>query len=73
MSDGIGDKAKGKAEELGGMVREEWGEATGDPDQQAQGEVDQTRGKFDQAKGNVKDAAGNLGEAIKGTADDLRD
>ena len=49
------------------------GEATGDPDQQAQGEVDQTRGKFDQAKGNVKDAAGNLGDAIKGTADDLRD
>ncbi|MFL5735140.1 MAG: CsbD family protein [Chloroflexia bacterium] len=72
MGDGLGDKTKGKIEELGGKGREEFGEATGNPDMEAQGEADQAHGKFDQAKGNVKDAAGNVGDTIKKTADDIR-
>jgi len=50
------DKAKNKAEEVGGMAKERAGEATGDEDMKAEGQVDQTKGNLKQAGEKVKDA-----------------
>lgn len=50
------DKAKNKAEELGGKAKEAVGKATGDKDTENQGKGDQT-------KSNLKDA----GEKVKDT------
>ncbi|HEY0166994.1 MAG TPA: CsbD family protein [Jatrophihabitans sp.] len=50
------DKAKNKAEEVGGMAKERAGEATGDDDMRAEGQVDQTKGNLKQAGEKVKDA-----------------
>ena len=53
------DKAKNKAEEVGGMAKERAGEATGDDDMRAEGQVDQTKGNLKQAGEKVKDAFKN--------------
>ena len=50
------DKAKNKAEELGGKVKEGVGKATGDRSLENQGKVDQTKGNLKQAGEKVKDA-----------------
>ena len=55
--EGMVDKAKGKAKEIGGV-------ATDNRDWEAEG-------KLDQVKGKVKDAAGNVREGIKNALDDL--
>jgi uncharacterized protein YjbJ (UPF0337 family) len=50
------DKAKNKAEELGGKAKEGIGKATGDESLEAEGNVDQTKGNLKQAGEKVKDA-----------------
>jgi uncharacterized protein YjbJ (UPF0337 family) len=50
------DKAKNKAEELGGVAKEHAGEATGDDSLRAEGETDQAKGNLKQAGEKVKDA-----------------
>ena len=50
------DKAKNKAEELGGKAKEGIGKATGDDSLEAEGNVDQTKGNLKQAGEKVKDA-----------------
>jgi len=50
------DKAKNKAEELGGEAKEKVGQATGDRRLEAEGDVDQTSGNLKQAGEKVKDA-----------------
>ena len=50
------DKAKNKAEELGGKAKEKVGQATGDRRLEAEGDVDQTSGNLKQAGEKVKDA-----------------
>jgi uncharacterized protein YjbJ (UPF0337 family) len=50
------DKAKNKAEEVGGKVKEGVGKATGDQSLENQGKVDQTKGNLKQAGEKVKDA-----------------
>ncbi len=50
------DKAKNKAEELGGKAKEHAGEATGDDSLRAEGEADQVKGNLKQAGEKVKDA-----------------
>ena len=49
------DKAKNKAEELGGKLKEGAGEATGDDNLKAEGELDQSKGNLKQAGEKVKD------------------
>ena len=49
------DKAKNKAEELGGKVKEKTGQATGDHRLEAEGNIDQTSGNLKQAGEKVKD------------------
>ena len=55
--EGMVDKAKGKAKEIGGV-------ATDNRDWEAEG-------KLDQVKGKVKEGLGNLRQGIKKTLDDL--
>jgi len=50
------DKAKNKAEELGGEVKEKAGQATGDRRLETEGHVDQASGNLKQAGEKVKDA-----------------
>ena len=50
------DKAKNKAEEVGGVAKEHAGEATGDDRLRAEGETDQAKGNLKQAGEKVKDA-----------------
>lgn len=50
------DKAKNKAEEVSGKVKEKTGQATGNERLEAEGDVDQTKGNLKQAGEKVKDA-----------------
>ncbi|HET6209430.1 MAG TPA: CsbD family protein [Jatrophihabitans sp.] len=50
------DKAKNKAEEVGGKLKEGTGKATGDQSLETEGKVDQTKGNLKQAGEKVKDA-----------------
>jgi len=52
------DKAKNKAEELGGKAKEAVGKVTGDKNTQ-------NEGKGDQAKSNLKDAGEKVKDAFK--------
>jgi uncharacterized protein YjbJ (UPF0337 family) len=49
------DKAKNKAEELGGKAKEHAGQATGDEQLEAEGHKDQAAGNLKQAGEKVKD------------------
>lgn len=53
---GLDDKAKNKAEELGGKAKEVAGDATDNADLQAAGQADQSRANLKQAGEDVKDA-----------------
>jgi len=60
------DRIKGKMEDIGGRIKRQAGEWTGDQKTQAEGLADQAKGKTRNAMGKMKDAARNV-------ADDLRD
>ena len=53
---GFGDKVEGKADELRGKVKEGVGDATDNPDLQAEGMGDKAEGKAEQAIGEAKEA-----------------
>ncbi|HEX8935402.1 MAG TPA: CsbD family protein [Pseudonocardiaceae bacterium] len=53
---GFVDKAKDKAEELIGKVKEGTGEATGDEGLKAEGKTDQIKANLKQAGEKIKDA-----------------
>jgi uncharacterized protein YjbJ (UPF0337 family) len=53
---GFVDKAKDKAEELIGKVKEGTGEATGDEGLKAEGKTDQIKANIKQAGEKIKDA-----------------
>ncbi|HYU05498.1 MAG TPA: CsbD family protein [Jatrophihabitantaceae bacterium] len=50
------DKAKNKAEEVAGKVKEEFGDATDNTDLEAEGKVDQAKADLKQAGEKIKDA-----------------
>jgi uncharacterized protein YjbJ (UPF0337 family) len=50
------DKAKNKAEEIGGVAKEHAGDATGDDSMKAEGQADQAKGNLKQAGEKIKDA-----------------
>ncbi len=60
------DKAKHKAEEVVGEVKEKVGELTGNDKLKAEGQKDQVSGNVKQTGDSVKDAASNLGDRLKG-------
>ena len=66
MSDGTGDKLKGKADELKGNVKQGVGKATGDRDMQAEGQADELAGKGKGVVGSAKETLGKVGDVVKG-------
>ena len=54
MKSGIRDQAEGKAKEIKGQVKKEWGKETGDIGAKARGAAEETTGKFQQKTGQIK-------------------
>ena len=61
------DKAKHKAEEVIGEVKEKVGELTGDRELAAEGQKDQVSGNVKQVGDSVKDAASDIGKKLGGS------
>lgn len=53
---GTDDKFQNKVEDLGGKAKEKYGDATDDPEMQAEGKRDQSKSDLKQAGEKVKDA-----------------
>lgn len=53
---GIDDKIKNAAQDAKGKVKEAWGDATDDPELQAEGKADQAAADVKQAGEKIKDA-----------------
>jgi uncharacterized protein YjbJ (UPF0337 family) len=53
---GIGDKIKHEAEDLGGKAKEAAGDATDNPDLEAEGQMDQAKADVKTMGDDVKDA-----------------
>jgi len=51
------DQVKGKSKDIGGKVKEEVGDATGNEDLKHEGRADQAEGKVQKGVGDVKDKA----------------
>ncbi len=62
---GLDDKAKHKAEEAGGKLKETAGHASGDESLEAEGRADQSEANVKQAGDKVKDAADDVKDAFK--------
>ena len=66
MSDGTGDKLKGKADELKGNIKQGVGKATGDRRMQSEGQADELAGKGKGVVGSAKETLGKVGDVVKG-------
>jgi len=64
------DRIKGKMEDIGGRVKRQAGEWTGDRKLQDEGAADQLKGKTRDAVGKVKDAGRDLADDLRGRADE---
>jgi uncharacterized protein YjbJ (UPF0337 family) len=60
------DRIKGKMEDIGGRVKRQVGEWTGDDKAQAEGTMDQLKGKGRNMMGKVKDAARDAADDLRG-------
>lgn len=58
------DKAKHKAEEIIGEIKEKAGELTGDRRLEAEGTQEQVTGNLEQAGDSARDAASDLGKKL---------
>lgn len=61
---GFVDKAKHKAEEIIGEIKEKAGELTGDRRLEAEGTQEQVTGNLKQAGDSARDAAADLGKKL---------
>ena len=68
---GTADKAENKIDEMAGKAKVAAGDATNDPDLQAEGHGQQASANAKQAGEDIKDALRAASNAVKG--DDLRD
>jgi uncharacterized protein YjbJ (UPF0337 family) len=62
---GIGDKAKDKAEELAGKAKATMGDATDNPDLEAEGRMQEAKADVKQAGENVKDSGDDVADALR--------
>ena len=62
---GIGDKAKDKAEELIGKAKAAMGDATDNPDLEAEGRMQEAKADVKQAGENVKDTGDDISDALR--------
>lgn len=53
----MGNDAKGKAEHLGGKVKEKAGETLGDREMEREGELDQAKGRAEQDEARAQERA----------------
>ena len=60
------DRIKGKMEDLGGRVKRQAGEWTGNSETQAEGATDQLKGKGRNMMGKMKDAARDVSDDLRG-------
>ncbi|MCL2535625.1 MAG: CsbD family protein [Nocardiaceae bacterium] len=63
---GIEDKAKNKAQDVGGKAKEAAGKATGDEDLKNEGKGDQIESAAKEAGEKVKDAASTIKNKLTG-------
>lgn len=63
---GLGDKISNKVEELTGKAKTGVGDATDNPDLQAEGHVDQASANTKEAGEDIKDALRAASNAVKG-------
>ena len=61
---GLGDKLKGKVNEVKGGAKEEYGNQTGNDEIAAEGKMDQAKGKGQGVVGTVKDAAQDIKDKV---------
>ncbi len=66
MSDGTGDKLKGKADELKGNIKQGVGREMGDRSMQSEGQADELAGKGKGVVGSAKETLGKVGDVVKG-------
>jgi uncharacterized protein YjbJ (UPF0337 family) len=62
---GLADKAKDKAEELAGKAKAAVGDATDNPDLEAEGRVQESKADLKQAGENVKDSGDDVAGALR--------
>ncbi|MDQ2785621.1 MAG: CsbD family protein [Chloroflexota bacterium] len=62
---GLGDKAKGKVNEVKGNAKQGVGRETNDPDMVAEGRADEAKGKGQGVVGKVKGAVEDLKDKVK--------
>jgi uncharacterized protein YjbJ (UPF0337 family) len=62
---GIGDKAKDKAEELSGKAKAAMGDATDNPDLEAEGRTQEAKADVKQAGENMKDTGDDVADALR--------
>jgi uncharacterized protein YjbJ (UPF0337 family) len=62
---GLGDKAKDKAEELAGKAKAATGDATDNPDLEAEGRMQEAKADVKQAGEDVKDTGDDVADALR--------
>jgi uncharacterized protein YjbJ (UPF0337 family) len=62
---GFADKAKDKAEELAGKAKAATGDATDNPDLEAEGRMQESKADLKQAGENVKDSGDDVADALR--------
>ena len=62
---GLADKAKDKAEELAGKAKAAMGDATDNPDLEAEGRMQESKADLKQAGENVKDSGDDVADALR--------
>ena len=66
---GLGDKAKNKAEELVGKGKATVGDATDNPDLEAEGRTQEAKADVKQAGEDVKDTGDDVADALRSASD----
>jgi uncharacterized protein YjbJ (UPF0337 family) len=66
---GLGDKAKDKAEELAGKAKATFGDATDNPDLEAEGRMQEAQADVKQADENVRDTGDDVTDALRSSSD----
>jgi uncharacterized protein YjbJ (UPF0337 family) len=62
---GLGDKIKGKVNEVKGAAKEEYGRQTGNEEVAAEGTMDRAKGKGQGVVGEVKEGVNDIKQSLK--------
>jgi uncharacterized protein YjbJ (UPF0337 family) len=70
---GEADKARGRADQVVGTVKEKVGGAIGDDRLEARGRMQKTDGKVEEVKGGIKKTIENAGAKVKGSVEAIKE